>query len=78
MVFNEPFSPEKRDLPFTVLLQDSGDEYVDVGIRDYHNSLEVYDSLLEDCGFEIVRRENLKRHRDKESFAVLYEAIPQM
>ncbi len=68
----EEYDYNKEDIPFTVLLK-GGKEYVDVGIRDFHNPIEVYDSLLNSAGFKSIQRVDIKRPQDKDNFAVLYE-----
>ncbi|MCX6750663.1 MAG: methyltransferase domain-containing protein [Candidatus Pacearchaeota archaeon] len=68
----EKYSYDKEDTPFSVLLKE-GDKYVDVGIRDFHNPVEVYDSLLETAGFRNIKRINIKRPQDKDNFAILYD-----
>ncbi|MCK5449286.1 class I SAM-dependent methyltransferase [Candidatus Pacearchaeota archaeon] len=73
IVFEEPFSLEKCDIPFKVLLREENGNYVDVGIRDYHNSLKIYDQLLIKAGFSNLIKTEIKRPNDLESFAVLYE-----
>lgn len=70
---NGKYEYEKQDIPFIVLLKSEDNEYVDVGIRDFHNPIEVYDSLLKRAGFKNIQRIDIKRPQDNESFAVLYE-----
>lgn len=58
--FSEKFDYNKKDLPFTVLLKDSeSKEYRDVGIRDFHNSVEVYRDILSCSGFSKIAIEEL-------------------
>jgi hypothetical protein len=53
-VFSEPYSYNKGDLPFKVLLLDMKGQYIDVGIRDYHRPLEDYEELLGSTSFSSV------------------------
>jgi cyclopropane fatty-acyl-phospholipid synthase-like methyltransferase len=70
---NEEYDYNREDIPFTVLLRSEDQKYVDVGIRDFHNPIEVYDSLLKEAGFSDIQRTDIKRPQDKDNFAVMYE-----
>jgi SAM-dependent methyltransferase len=71
LVFDEKYSYEKEDLPFTVLLRKKSGEYVDVGIRDFHQPIETYDALLAKAGFRVINRWELGP--SERSHALLYE-----
>lgn len=71
--FNEFFNYSKKDLLFKVLLFD-GKKYIDVGIRDYHNPIEVYDNLLKKAKFNDIKIKNIKRAKDDYIFALLFIA----
>jgi cyclopropane fatty-acyl-phospholipid synthase-like methyltransferase len=73
LIFDEQYSYEKQDLPFTVLLETTDKQYVDVGIRDVHQPIEVYDSLLKKAGFTEIKRTEIDDGLDC-SYAVLYHA----
>lgn len=71
--FTEPFEYSKQDLLFKVLLYD-GKKYVDVGIRDFHNPVEIYENLLNKTKFENIKIEDIKRNKDDYTFALLISA----
>jgi SAM-dependent methyltransferase len=71
LVFDEEYQYEKTDLPFTVLVEDLEGNYVDVGIRDYHQPLEIYDSILEK-NFSNIKRSNIKEEMSY-AYAILYK-----
>jgi SAM-dependent methyltransferase len=71
LVFSEPYDYNKNDLAFTVLLETIVKKYVDVGIRDYHNPLEVYINSLQDSGFNQVCIEPINKGFNV-SYAVLF------
>ena len=72
LIFDEKFDYTKEDLMFKVLLKNVGGKYVDVGIRDIHQPIEVYDSLLLKAGFKKIKKREITKGHD-ESYAVLYE-----
>lgn len=73
LIFEEKYEYEKQDLPFKVLLQSSSG-FVDVGIRDYHQPIELYDHILDKIGFRKIKRKDIDIGHDC-SYAVLYCAI---
>lgn len=70
--FNEEFEYEKEDTPFEVHLQNEKGEFIDVGIRDFHQPIETYDSLLKEAGFTDVKRKNIDKNHHC-SYAILYD-----
>ena len=73
VVFEKEFNYQKEDIPFTVLLEDKlSGEFVDVGIRDFHNPTEVYTTMLKKY-FSKIKIHEIKREREY-AHALLFEA----
>jgi SAM-dependent methyltransferase len=72
LVFEEEYAYEKQDLEFKVLLEKRNGDFIDVGIRDFHQPLEVYVSLLQKAGFKNISKTEISDNYVK-SYAVLFE-----
>ncbi len=64
VVFDEQFKYERKDIPFTVLLEDEDGKLRDVGIRDFHNPIGVYQENLYNAGFLETRIHELSGKND--------------
>lgn len=63
----------KLDSIFSVLLENSSGDYVDVGIRDFHVPLNIFEKYLRESNFKNIKKQFISGNLNY-SYAVLYSA----
>lgn len=73
LCFDKPFDYAAHNAPFRVELEDGFDNYTDVGIRDFHQPIELYRNLLQNAGYHFKQQEI---YADLDyPYALLFDAV---
>lgn len=74
LVFDEDYDYNRTDLRFKVELEDLNGTFIDVGIRDFHQPIQVYEELLLGAKFSEIKLTEIVGNLPY-AFAILCEAI---